>query len=58
MPQRPRRPLFAVLLLGAVLGVLAASASAAYAAPSDETIQANRGWEAPPSDVYDRLDGS
>ena len=52
-----RRPFSAVLLLGAVLGALVASASAAYVAPSDETLVANRGWDAPPSDVLDRLDG-
>ena len=54
----PRQPLAAVLLLGAVLGALVASASAASVAPSDETFHANRGWDAPPSDVFDRLDGS
>jgi hypothetical protein len=52
----PRRPLSAVVIVGAVLGALVASA--AYPAPSDETFHANRGWDAPPSDVFDRLDAS
>ena len=54
----PRQPLAAVMILGAVLGALVASASAAYTTPSAESVQANRGWDAPPSDVFDRLDGS
>jgi hypothetical protein len=53
-----RRPFSAVLLLGAVLGALLASASAAYAATSQVSYHANRGWDAPSSDVVDRLDGA
>lgn len=51
----PRKPLVAVLLLGAVLGALVAGTVAAYAAP-DQTHNANRGWDTPPRDAFARLD--
>jgi hypothetical protein len=52
----PRKPLAAVLLLGAVLGALVAGVPAAHAAPSDRAHTANRGWDTPPRDVFAQLD--
>ena len=49
----PRKPLAAVLVLGAVLAALV---SAAAPAPSEELHVANRGWDAPSRDAFAQLD--
>ena len=50
----PRKPVATVLLLVAVLGALLTTA-VAPAAPAPRDI-ANRGWDAPPADVFAELD--